>query len=344
MSKIKPSKGAPYARILGVGGYRPTRVVPNEVILEKIDSSDEWIRSRSGIETRHWASPEETIAAMSLEASGKAIADAGIDAGQIGAVVVSTVSHFSQTPAVATEIADKLGTDKAAAFDISAGCAGFGYGLTLAKGMIVEGSAEYVLVIGVERLSDLTDLEDRATAFLFGDGAGAVVVGPSQEPAIGPTVWGSEGDKSETIKQTVPWDRFVSTGDVSGLPVDSDGNIKFPAITQEGQAVFRWAVFEMAKVAQQALDAAGISPDDLDVFIPHQANVRIIDSMVKTLKLPEHVTVARDIRTTGNTSAASIPLAMERLLATGEAKSGDTALVIGFGAGLVYAATVVTLP
>ncbi|MFJ5528781.1 ketoacyl-ACP synthase III [Streptomyces sp. NPDC093261] len=354
MSKIKARKGAPYARILGVGGYRPVRVVPNEVILERIDSSDEWIRSRSGIETRHWANDEETVAAMSIEAAGKAIADAGITAERIGAVVVSTVSHFSQTPAIATEIADKLGTDKAAAFDISAGCAGFGYGLTLAKGMIVEGSAEYVLVIGVERLSDLTDLEDRATAFLFGDGAGAVVVGPSEEPHIGPTVWGSEGDKAETIKQTVPWNDFLPhsrgssgatpTGDVSKLPVDSEGNVKFPAITQEGQAVFRWAVFEMAKVAQQALDAAGITADDLDVFIPHQANVRIIDSMVKTLKLPEHVTVARDVRTTGNTSAASIPLAMERLLATGEAKSGDTALVIGFGAGLVYAATVVTLP
>ncbi|MCX4998483.1 ketoacyl-ACP synthase III [Streptomyces longwoodensis] len=333
MAKIKASKGAPYARIIGVGGYRPIRVVPNEVILEHIDSSDEWIRSRSGISTRHWANDEETVAAMSVEASGKAIADAGITAEQIGAVIVSTVSHFKQTPAVATEIADKLGTGKAAAFDISAGCAGFGYGLTLAKGLIVEGSAEYVLVIGVERLSDLTDLEDRATAFLFGDGAGAVVVGPSQEPAIGPTVWGSEGDKSETIKQTVPWTDYRS-GTVE----------KFPAITQEGQAVFRWAVFEMAKVAQQALDAAGVDPADLDVFIPHQANERIIDSMVKTLKLPESVTVARDVRTTGNTSAASIPLAMERLLATGEARSGDTALVIGFGAGLVYAATVVTLP
>ncbi|QDQ11354.1 ketoacyl-ACP synthase III [Streptomyces spectabilis] len=343
MTKIKPSQGAPYARIMGVGGYRPVRVVPNEVILEKIDSSDEWIRSRSGIATRHWASPEETVAAMSVEAAGKAIADAGIQPEQIGAVIVSTVSHFKQTPAIATEIADKLGTGRPAAFDISAGCAGFGYGLTLAKGMIIDGSAEYALVIGVERLSDLTDLEDRKTAFLFGDGAGAVVVGPAKEPAIGPTVWGSEGDKSETIKQTVAWDEF-RIGDVTKLPVDADGEIKFPAITQEGQAVFRWAVFEMAKVAKEALDAAGISADDLDVFIPHQANMRIIDSMVKTLKLPEHVTVARDVETTGNTSAASIPLAMERLLATGEAKSGDTALVIGFGAGLVYAATVVTLP
>lgn len=332
MSKIKPSRGAAHARIMGVGGYRPTRVVPNEVILETIDSSDEWIRSRSGIATRHWASPEETVSAMSVEAAGKAIADAGITPEQIGGVIVSTVSHFKQTPAIATEIADRIGAGRPAAFDISAGCAGFGYGLTLAKGMIVDGSAEYVLVIGVERLSDLTDLSDRATAFLFGDGAGAVVVGPAKEPMIGPTVWGSEGDKSETIKQTVAWTEW-------GGPSE-----KFPAITQEGQAVFRWAVFEMAKVAQQALDAAGVSPADLDVFIPHQANMRIIDSMVKTLKLPESVTVARDVETTGNTSAASIPLAMERLLATGAAKSGDTALVIGFGAGLVYAATVVTLP
>jgi 3-oxoacyl-[acyl-carrier-protein] synthase III len=332
-AKIKPAKGSPYSRILGVGGYRPTRVVPNEEILKHIDSSDEWIRSRSGIASRHWASPDETVAEMTLEAAGKAVADAGITAEQVDAVIVSTVSHFKQTPAIATEIADRMGTGKAAAFDINAGCAGFGYGLTLAKGMIADGSSQYVLVVGAERLSDLTDLTDRSTAFLFGDGAGAVIVGPSEEPGIGPSVWGSEGDKADVISQTVPWDAYREGG------VE-----KFPAIRQEGQAVFRWAVYEMAKVAQQALDAAGISPEELDVFIPHQANMRIIDSMVKTLKLPEHVTVARDVETTGNTSAASIPLAMERLLATGRAKSGDTALVIGFGAGLVYAATVVTLP
>ncbi|CAL9438420.1 ketoacyl-ACP synthase III [Streptomyces albus] len=342
-AKIKPAQGSPYARILGVGGYRPTRVVPNEEILKHIDSSDEWIRSRSGIATRHWAGPEETVAEMTLEAAGKAVADAGISADQVGAVIISTVSHFKQTPAIATEIADRMGAGKAAAFDINAGCAGFGYGLTLAKGLIVEGSAQYVLVVGAERLSDLTDLTDRSTAFLFGDGAGAVIVGPSDEPGIGPAIWGSEGDKRDVISQTVPWDGF-RVGDVSQLEVAEDGSLKFPAIRQEGQTVFRWAVFEMAKVAQQALDAAGITADELDVFIPHQANMRIIDSMVKTLKLPEHVTVARDVETTGNTSAASIPLAMERLLATGKAKSGDTALLIGFGAGLVYAATVVTLP
>lgn len=342
-AKIRPTRGAPHARILGVGGYRPARVVSNEEILQHIDSSDEWIRSRSGIASRHWAGPDETVAQMSVEAAGKALATAGVTAEQIDAVIISTVSHFMQTPSVATEIAHLLGAGKPAAFDISAACAGFGYGLTLAKGLIVAGSAEHVLVVGVERLSDLTDKSDRTTAFLFGDGAGAVVVGPADEPGIGPAVWGSEGDKHQTIKQTLPWDRF-RVGDLGQLPLDENGDVKFPALTQEGQTVFRWAVYEMAKVAQEALDAAGVTPDDLDVFIPHQANMRIIDSMVKTLKLPEHVAVARDIETTGNTSAASIPLAMERMLATGQAKSGDTALVIGFGAGLVYAATVVTLP
>lgn len=325
------SRGAPHARIVGVGGYRPVREVPNEEILQHIESSDEWIRSRSGIVTRYWAGEDESVTEMALSASGKALANAGLDASALDAVIISTVSHFKQTPSVATEIAHRLGAGKPAAFDISAACAGFGYGVTIGKGLIVDGSARHVLVVGVERLSDLTDLTDRSTAFLFGDGAGAVVLGPSEEPAIGPTVWGSEGDKADTISQTVSWDRY-QPGD------------KRPAIRQEGQTVFRWAVFEMAKVAQQALEAAGLTPADLDVFIPHQANMRIIDSMVKTLRLPDHVAVARDIETTGNTSAASIPLAMERMLATGQAKSGDTALVIGFGAGLVYAATVVTLP
>ena len=340
---LKVSRGAPYARIMGVGGYRPTRVVPNEEILRHIDSSDEWIRSRSGIVTRHWAGPEETVAEMALAAAGKALAAAGTAAEELDAVLISTVSHFMQTPSVATDIAHRLGAGKPAAFDISAACAGFGYGLTLARGMIVDGSARHVLVVGVERLSDLTDKEDRSTAFLFGDGAGAVVVGPSEVPAMGPTVWGSEGDKADVIGQTVPWNEY-RLDNPDKLPVDSRGKVKLPALRQEGQTVFRWAVYEMAKVAQQALDAAGITAEELDVFIPHQANMRIIDSMVKTLRLPEHVAVARDIETTGNTSAASIPLAMERMLATGQAKSGDTALLIGFGAGLVYAATVVTLP
>jgi 3-oxoacyl-[acyl-carrier-protein] synthase-3 len=341
--QIRPSTGAAFSRILGVGGYRPVRVIPNSEVLEWIDSSDEWIRTRSGITERRWAGPEESVAEMSVQAAGKAIAQAGIPAERIGAVIVSTVSHFRQTPAIATEIGHRLGCGTAPAFDISAACAGFGYGLGLADGLIRAGSAEYVLVIGVERLSDLTDTSDRSTAFIFGDGAGAVVVGPSDTPGIGKVVWGSDGAQSEVIKQTVAWDSAFGKADAINGPA-ADAERGWPALTMEGQTVFRWAVWEMAKVAQQALDEAGVTADQLGAFIPHQANMRITDAMIKALKLPPEVPVARDIAETGNTSAASIPLAMERMLATGEAKSGDLALIIGFGAGLVYAAAVVTLP
>ncbi|MGW2252025.1 beta-ketoacyl-ACP synthase III [Kitasatospora sp. NPDC001660] len=347
MSKpqIRPSTGARYSRIHGVGGYRPVRVIPNAEVLEWIESSDEWIRTRSGIAERRWAGPEETVAEMSVQAAGKAIAQAGITPDQIGGVIVATVSHLKQTPAIATEIAERLGCGTAPAFDISAACAGFGYGLGLADGMIRGGSAEYVLVIGVERLSDLTDQSDRSTAFIFGDGAGAAIVGPSDTPGIGKLIWGSDGSQKDVISQTQAWDTaFAKPGAVNGPGEHPERGVTWPALRMEGQTVFRWAVWEMAKVAQQALDAAGITADQLGAFIPHQANMRITDAMIKALKLPDSVPVARDITETGNTSAASIPLAMERMLESGEAQSGDLALIIGFGAGLVYAAAVVTLP
>ncbi|MQS12088.1 ketoacyl-ACP synthase III [Streptomyces kaniharaensis] len=347
MSKpqIRPATGARFSRILGVGGYRPVRVIPNAEVLEWIDSSDEWIRTRSGIAERRWAGPEETVAEMSVQAAGKAIAQAGIAPDQIGGVIVATVSHLKQTPAIATEIAQRLGCGTAPAFDISAACAGFGYGLGLADGMIRGGNAEYVLVIGVERLSDLTDQSDRSTAFIFGDGAGAAIVGPSDTPGIGKVIWGSDGSHKDVISQTQAWDTaFAKPDAVNGPGEDPEQGAKWPALRMEGQTVFRWAVWEMAKVAQQALDAAGITADQLGAFIPHQANMRITDAMIKALKLPDSVPVARDISETGNTSAASIPLAMERMLESGEARSGDLALIIGFGAGLVYAAAVVTLP
>jgi 3-oxoacyl-[acyl-carrier-protein] synthase-3 len=198
--------------------------------------------------------------------------------------------------------------------------------------MVRGGSAEHVVVVGCEKLSDFTDSYDRSTAFIFGDGAGAVVIGPSDEPGIGPTIWGSDGSQYDAITQRSSW-------------IDvRDHNVDFPHLTLQGQKVFRWAVWQMAPVAEEALAAAGVKAEDLGAFIPHQANMRIIDAMIKALKLPEHVPVARDIAETGNTSAASVPLAMERMLESGEAKSGDLALLIGFGAGLVYAAQVVVLP
>ena len=224
-------------------------------------------------------------------------------------MIVATVTHLLQTPAIATAIAYELGTDQAAAFDISAACAGFCHGLALADQMVRGGGAGHVLVIGVERLSDLTDSADRGTAFIFADGAGAAVVGPSDTPGIGPVVWGSDGEQFDLIRQNEDW-RDVDRPRTQ--PV-------MPHLTMQGNPVFRWASFTMAKVAHQALDRAGITADDLDVFVPHQANMRIIDAMARAMKLPERVKIARDIAEQGNTSAASIPLALDRMIDEGQA-------------------------
>jgi 3-oxoacyl-[acyl-carrier-protein] synthase III len=337
MTGISGSVGAPQAGILGLGTYRPSRVIPNSEVIEAIDSSDEWIQQRSGIRQRRWATPEETVQMMSVAASRQALERAGLDAAQVDCVVVATVSHLLQTPAVATAIAHELGTEQAAAFDISAACAGFCHGISLAADMVRGGSARHVLVIGVERLSDLTDVYDRGTAFIFADGAGAAVVGPSETPGVGPVVWGSDGEQFDLIRQKEDWRDVVGTPEVPGSGV-------MPHLVMQGNPVFRWASFAMAKVAHQALDRAGITADQLDVFVPHQANMRIIDAMARSMKLPPSVRIARDIAEQGNTSAASIPLALDRMIEEGEARSGDTALLIAFGAGLAYAAQVVTVP
>ena len=331
---ITLKQGAPASAILGVGGYRPRRVVDNAEICTLIDSSDEWIRTRSGIVERRWASPDETIQVMSVAAARKALERAGVEAGQIDTVIVATVTHLHQTPAVATTIASELGAKGAAAFDISAACAGFCYATAMADSFIRSGASRYVLIIGVERLSDLTDKHDRSTAFIFADGAGAAVIGPSETPGIGPVVWGSDGDQAGLIRQTEPWDTAVQREDQA----------HWPTLKMEGNPVFKWASYTMAKTAAEALDAAGLRPEDLDVFAPHQANMRITDAMFRALKLPSDVVVARDIARQGNTSAASIPLAIEALLESGEATSGQTCLIIGFGAGLVYAGQVIVLP
>lgn len=328
---INESAGASHAAVLGLGSYRPRRVVPNAEILEQIESSDEWIQTRSGIKERRWADPDETVLMMSTNAAKEALAESGIDPAQIGCVVVATVTHLYQTPAIATQLAVAVGAPTAAAFDISAACAGFCYGVAMASDIVRGGSAKYVLVIGVERLSDITDRTDRGTAFIFADGAGAAIVGPADEPGIGPVVWGSDGTQHQVISQKESW-------------AEASASHQWPHLTMDGNPVFRWASFEMAKAAQQALDVAGVKAEDLDLFIPHQANMRITDAMRRTLKLPDTVKVARDIQRQGNTSAASIPLAISTMREDGEAKSGDLALIIGFGAGLVYAAQVIRLP
>ena len=337
MVAIQSAQGAAHAAILGVGAYRPSRIIPNSEVIEAIDSSDEWIQQRSGIKQRRFATPEETVQVMSVAAARTAIARAGISPEQIDCVIVATVTHMYQTPAIATAIAHELGTNQAAAFDISAACAGFCHGVAMAADFVRAGSAGHALVIGVERLSDITDSTDRGTAFIFADGAGAAVIGPSDTPGIGPVVWGSDGEQFDLIRQREDW------RDVIGTPA-VPGSGRMPHLVMEGNAVFRWAAFEMAKVVHETLDRSGITVEDLDVFVPHQANMRIIDAMARAMKLPDHVKIARDIAEQGNTSAASIPLALDRLIESGEAKSGDLALLLGYGAGLTFAGQVVVLP
>jgi len=321
------------SRILSVGSYRPSRIVPNSEIVDRIESSDEWIRERSGIESRRFASKEETVIAMSKAASEQALKRAGIAMSEVDAVIMATVSYPYQTPSGATELIRELGNPRAAAFDISAACAGFCYGLGMASDLIRAGTAKYVLLVGVERLTDFTDPEDRGTAFIFADGAGAVLVGPSDERGIGPMVWGSDATNREAISLEPSW-----------IEIRDSSEKSWPEISMAGQTVFRWAVYEMAPMALKAIEKAGLTVETLDAFIPHQANLRIIDALAKAMKLPERVAIAKDVRTAGNTSAASIPLAMDALLSERPDLHGKSALMIGFGAGLVYAGQVALLP
>ena len=334
MTALNQSTGHPGSRILAYGAARGDLIVSNDDIVGPINSSDEWIRQRTGVIERRRASDAVDTIDLAVEASNDAIRTAGIEPSQIGAVLVSTISNSVQTPSLASLLTERIGATPAPAYDISAACAGFTYGIAQADAFIRSGLAEYVLVVGAEKLSQFAKPTDRTISFLLGDGAGAAILGPADEPGVSPTVWGSDGSKWDAVGMDSPLAAYR----------DGAGAVAWPTLRQEGQTVFRWAVWEMAKVAQQALDAAGITASDLAAFVPHQANMRIIDELAKQLKLPAHVLIGRDIATTGNTSAASIPLAAHALLAEHPELSGGLALQIGFGAGLVFGAQVVRLP
>ncbi len=332
MKQLNQTAPIPFSRIYALGAARGELAVTNDEIAGPIDSSDEWIRQRTGIITRRRAAAGTSLMDMSVAASKEAIEKSKVNPAEIDAVILATISFPYQTPSGATLLAEKVGAVGAAAYDISAACAGYCYGIAQADSLIRSGTARYVLVVGAEKLSDFIDPTDRSISFLLADGAGAAVVGPSDHPGISKTVWGSDGSN---------WDKVGMTGSLVDF---RDGKIAWPTLVQEGQSVFRWAVWEMVKVAKQALEASGLEASDLSALVTHQANVRIIDEFAKQLGLPDSVVVAKDIVDTGNTSAASIPLAMHRLLAEGQVKSGGYALEIGFGAGLAYAAQVVELP
>ncbi|MDR2565638.1 MAG: ketoacyl-ACP synthase III [Bifidobacteriaceae bacterium] len=319
------------SRIAAVGGARGERLVTNEELAGPINSSDEWIKSRTGITTRARATADQSMLDLAEAAARQAIGRAGLAPAQVDAVILGSVTHFVQTPAAAPQLAARLGAVGAAAFDVSAACAGYCYGIGLADGLVRAGAAANVLVVGADKLSDMVDPTDRTISFLLGDGAGAAVVTASDRPRIGPTVWGSDGSKADRVGQNLDFREAVASG-------------IWPTLRQDGPVVYKWAVFEMAKVALAAIAAAGLAPDDIEVFIPHQANLRIIEQQVKRIGFGPDVVVARDIAETGNTSAASIPLATERLGRDDPAVGGRLALQIGFGAGLAYAAQVVELP
>ena len=319
---IRLPAGAPGARILGLGGYRPRRRVTNDELAQVMDTNDEWIRTRVGIAERRWASEDETLVEMSVAAGGKALAASGLAPDEVDLVILASASLTDPIPGIGPQVAHRLGIPRPGAFDLNAGCAGFCYALEVASAAIRAGSARNALVVGVERLTDVVDKTDRSTAVIFADGAGAAVLGASDEPGIGPVAWGSDGDQYSAIE--------IAAG--TGM------------MTMAGQAVYRWATTRLTDTLVQAMEAAGVEAKDVDVFAPHQANLRIVESMTKRLGFGEDVVVARDIVQSGNTSAASIPLALTALLESGEAKSGDLALVLGYGAGLTFAGQVLVLP
>ncbi|MCW4459627.1 beta-ketoacyl-ACP synthase III [Microbacterium sp. MPKO10] len=329
---LNQSTGSAYTRFLGFGASRGDLSVPNDDLVEPINSSDEWIRKRTGIVARTRASAGVLAVDMATDAAHEAIRVSGVDPTDIDLVVIATISNVQQTPSMAAVVADRVGANPAAAYDLNAACAGYTYAVAQADALIRSGAAHYALVIGAEKLSDVVDPTDRSISFLLGDGAGAAVVGPSDTPGISPTIWGSDGSRADAV------------GMNSTLLDYRDGTAEWPTLRQEGQTVFRWAVWEMAKVARAAIDQAGIEPGDLAAFVPHQANMRIIDEFAKQLGLPDSVVIARDIESTGNTSAASIPLATHRLLQGHPELSGGLALQIGFGAGLVFGAQIIVLP
>ena len=332
MKQLQESIPVAHTRIYALGAARGNQVVTNDDIAGPIDSSDEWIRQRTGVATRTRAAEDQSMMDLAVEASKEAIAKSGVDPNEIGAVILATISFPYQTPSGASLLSELVGAHDAAAYDISAACAGYCYGIAQADALVRSGLCKYVLVVGAEKLSDFISPTDRTISFLLGDGAGAAIVGASDHPGISKTIWGADGSS---------WDKVGMTGSILDF---RDGKTPWPTLTQEGQTVFRWAVWEMSKVAKQALDAAGIEASDLSALVMHQANLRIIDEFAKQMKLPDTVVIAKDIVETGNTSAASVPLAMHRILEEKKVTSGAFALQIGFGAGLTFAAQVVELP
>jgi 3-oxoacyl-[acyl-carrier-protein] synthase-3 len=317
-------EGAAGARILGTGSYQPARVMTNEELGGRLGVDDEWIRARVGVAERRFAARGESVVDMAATAGSKAIADAGLTPAEVDTVVVATCTMPGPIPHAAAQTAERVGVPSPGAFDINAACAGFCYALGTAADRVRVGSAARVLVIGAEKVTDYLDLTDTGSAIIFADGAGAAVVGPAEHPGIGPMMQGSAGEHADLI----------------GL---RDGRY----LSQEGPAVYRWARTNALPAALGVLDKAGLPAGDVDVLVPHQANLRIIEGIAAGLRAAgarHDMVLATDITHSGNTAAASIPLALDHLRQSGRVTTGAVALLVGYGAGLTYAGQVVICP
>jgi 3-oxoacyl-[acyl-carrier-protein] synthase-3 len=314
-----PATPRPGSRIAAVGHYLPSATLDNEEVGRRCGVEPDWIRARTGIQTRHVAAPDETVVDMAVAAAEKALAASGVDRRSVDTVVTATSTAATTIPSVAAQVAARLGLAHPAAFDLNTACAGFCYALSCADSLVRSGTSTNVLVIGADKATAWLDWSDRNTAILFGDGAGAALVTPAPTPDIGPVVWGSIGEHGDVI-------------------VLSDSELVF---RQDGRAVFRWAI-SLGPIAREICERNGVAPDELDAFVPHQANLRIVDALAKSLDARRAV-VAADVVESGNTIAATIPIALSKLVERGAIGPGGRALLFGFGAGLAYAGQVVTL-
>ncbi|WP_328647107.1 ketoacyl-ACP synthase III [Amycolatopsis sp. NBC_00348] len=320
----------PGTRAVSFGHYQPVRVVTNDELSAALGTSDAWITERVGVRTRHLAAPGESVADMATAAAGDALRRAGRTASDVDLVIVATCTAFDRMPSVAAQVAERLGIAEPGVFDLNAACSGFSYALAAADHAIRAGASQRAIVVGVDKMSDFLDWTDRSTCVIFGDGAGAALVeaadGIDRIGGIGPVVWGSNPAKGQSIT------------------LGSPGPHSLPAtFRQEGAAVYRWATTALAPIARKACARAGIDPGDLGGIVTHQANTRIIAALARDIGARDAV-VATDVAESGNTSAASIPLALSKLLERREIPAGAPVLLFGFGAGLTYAGQVITCP
>jgi 3-oxoacyl-[acyl-carrier-protein] synthase-3 len=322
-----------HATIAGVGSSLPPRLVPNTWFEDLVETNDEWIRDRTGIEARHFAEPDVQTSDLSVEAARAALESAGIEPGQLDMIVVATITGDTVFPATAVWVQQKLGVS-CPAFDINAACAGFSYGLSAATAFITAGMADTILLIGAEIFSRILDYSDRGTCILFGDGAGAAVVTAAEAAGVEGSILGADGNAAEILWMPAGGTRTPASAETVAA---RDHTVRMP----NGREVFKRAVTEMAASCRELLEKSGRTIDDVDVLIPHQANARIMSAVVERLGIDPAKAIV-DVADVGNTSAASIPVALDRAWRAGTIDQGDLVLFTSFGAGLTWGATLVT--